>query len=164
MLLIFCWSYDRYCIASGCTEAYLAMPIMLLALQGPLQASGPPRHICLQPFASWEDIISRFRAKFLPVRYQMWIIGEVQLWNQHPDESLIEYICRMQELMQQGIPNASEVEKVARVIRQRHPGSVRIYTAIHTQHWKRSHNSPNAFNSIFLQNKNMCHLHCLNEH
>lgn len=48
-------------------------------------------------------------------------MNELRSQTQHPNESLIEYIRSMPELIQRVIPDASKVEKAARVIWQCHP-------------------------------------------
>lgn len=72
------------------------------------------------PFASWEDFIHSFGAKFFHVLIEMRMMNELQSQIWKNDDSFIQHIRNMQELMLQAIADASEVANVAGMMRQCH--------------------------------------------
>lgn len=88
---IYLLKLDTCLILSGCTKAPLLMAIMPVALQESAARWWISRiHL---PFASWEDLKCHFKAQFLSVHYEMWIMDKLQSQPQHHDEFLIDRVC-----------------------------------------------------------------------
>ncbi|KAG0410062.1 hypothetical protein HPB47_012816, partial [Ixodes persulcatus] len=59
--------------------------------------------------------------EYLSPDYDMLIRDELASRTQRPDESFVEYIRALPKLQSRAEPSASDAEKLARAIRQRHP-------------------------------------------
>lgn len=86
---------DSYRVESGYIAACLLRAAIPVALKG-CAAWASQADL---PFVSWEDFKNHFRAEFLPVHYEIRIMDEPRWQTRHPNESVIKYICSMQELI-----------------------------------------------------------------
>lgn len=109
---------NRYRQATGCSDSDVLSRILPAALVG--DAARWHRLVGCTA-ATWDEFQAAFREEFLPYDYQPRMRRELELRTQAPDEPLLEYVRAMQELYEYADPEASNAERVERVIRQSHP-------------------------------------------
>lgn len=89
-----------YRIASGCTAVQVPTPRLPVAFQGRAAHWWISRENW--PFAPWGDFRRPFRAEFLPVHCEIRVMDELRSRTQLLDQSLVEFIPCMQELILRG--------------------------------------------------------------
>ncbi|XP_077534760.1 uncharacterized protein LOC144146705 [Haemaphysalis longicornis] len=109
---------NRYRQATGCSDSDALSRILPAALVG--DAARWHRLVGCTA-ATWDEFQAAFREEFLPYDYQPRMRRELELRTQAPDEPLLEYVRAMQELYEYADPEASNAERVERVVRQSHP-------------------------------------------
>ncbi|XP_049528712.1 uncharacterized protein LOC125947611 [Dermacentor silvarum] len=114
----YCYSLARYQRALGLNDQDVLGRVVPVALT---DSAARWYRLSGHRATTLEEFRAAFLREFLPADYESRMRRELGLRTQAPDESLQEYVRAMQDLFLIAEPNASNEERVERVIRQAHP-------------------------------------------